>query len=61
MGGAIVPLIIGQLGDALGLRTGMMFLYITFGCVLSVGLWAKPIVTNATLGAKPSDEVAAQP
>jgi len=48
MGGAVVPLIIGRLGDAIGLRTGMMFLYLTFGCVGSIGLWARPIVTNAT-------------
>lgn len=52
MGGAVVPLIIGRLGDALGLRNGMMFLYLTFACVLSVGLWAKPIITNATFGGK---------
>jgi FHS family L-fucose permease-like MFS transporter len=48
MGGAVVPLIIGRLGDAIGLRSGMMFLYITFGCVGSIGLWARPIITNAT-------------
>jgi MFS transporter, FHS family, L-fucose permease len=47
MGGAVVPLIIGRLGDAVGLRAAMMFLYITFGCVGSMGVWAKPIVTNA--------------
>ena len=52
VGGAVVPLIIGRLGDLLGLRAGMMFLYITFGCVLSVGLWARPIITNATFGSK---------
>jgi fucose permease len=55
MGGAVVPLIIGRLGDALGLRNGMMFLYLTFGCVLSVGLWAKPIITNATFGGKSAE------
>lgn len=59
MGGAVVPLIIGKLGDVLGLRQGMMFLYLTFGCVLSVGLWAKPIITNATIGAKSSEAQAA--
>jgi fucose permease len=48
MGGAVVPLIIGRLGDAVGLRTGMMFLYLTFACVGSIGLWARPIITNAT-------------
>ena len=49
MGGAVVPVIIGRLGDKFGLRTGMSFLYLTFGCVLSVGFWAKPLITNATI------------
>jgi len=49
IGGAIVPLIIGGLGDALGLRTGMFFLYLTLGYILSIGFWAKPIVTNKTV------------
>lgn len=51
-GGAVVPLVIGKLGDIAGLRFGMTFLYITFGCVLSVGLWSRPLITNATFGAK---------
>lgn len=58
MGGAVVPLIIGRLGDFLGLRTGMMLLYITFGCVLSVGLWSRPIITNATFGARSQNALA---
>lgn len=49
IGGAIVPLIIGWLGDMLGLRTGMFFLYITMGFILSIGFWAKPIITNKTI------------
>jgi MFS transporter, FHS family, L-fucose permease len=52
MGGALVPLLIGQLGDLYGLRVGMMFLYVTFGCVLSVGFWAKPLVHNALMGGR---------
>ena len=53
MGGALVPFVIGWLGDAYGLRSGMLFLYVTFGFVLSVGVWARPIIANATrLGAK---------
>ena len=58
-GGAVVPLVIGKLGDLIGLRAGMMFLYITFSCVLSVGLWSRPIITNATFGAK-AQKAAAQ-
>jgi fucose permease len=49
MGGAVVPVLIGRLGDLYGLRTGMLLLYLTFGCVLSVGFWAKPIINNAVL------------
>ncbi|HEV7514359.1 MAG TPA: MFS transporter [Candidatus Acidoferrum sp.] len=52
MGGAVVPLIIGRIGDHFGLRTGMCFLYFTFGCVLTVGFWAKPLITNATVNLK---------
>lgn len=59
MGGAVVPLIIGRLGDTVGLRTGMMFLYVTFGCVGSIGLWAKPIITNATFRSE-SEKAAAR-
>jgi len=58
MGGAVVPLIIGRLGDLFGLRAGLLFLYVTFGCVLSVGLWAKPIISNATIGSKPQTQEA---
>ncbi|MBZ5690112.1 MAG: MFS transporter [Acidobacteriia bacterium] len=52
MGGAVVPLVIGRIGDHFGLRTGVAFLYLTFGCVLSVGFWAKPLITNATVNLK---------
>ena len=52
MGGAVVPVIIGKLGDHFGLRAGMCILYITFGCVLSVGFWAKPLISNKTFGGK---------
>jgi FHS family L-fucose permease-like MFS transporter len=49
MGGAVVPVIIGRIGDHFGLRAGGLFLYVTFGCVLSAGFWAKPLITNATV------------
>ncbi len=54
MGGAVVPVIIGRIGDHFGLRTGLCFLYLTFGCVLTVGFWAKPLITNATVNLKKS-------
>jgi MFS transporter, FHS family, L-fucose permease len=49
IGGAIVPLIIGWLGDHIGLRNGMLFLYLTMGYILLIGFWAKPIITNKTI------------
>src|SRR3984957_8689839 len=52
IGGAIVPVIIGRIGDATGLRSGMAFLFVTFGFVFSVGFWARPIINNATMSLK---------
>lgn len=50
IGGALVPLIIGGLSDLFGeLQIGMMFLYLTLGYILSIGLWAKPIIKNKTI------------
>jgi fucose permease len=49
IGGALVPLAIGWLGDRLGLRFGMMFLYLTLAYILSIGFWARPLITNATI------------
>jgi len=49
VGGAVVPVIIGSLGDHFGLRTGLLFLYLTLAYILSIGLWARPLVTNKTL------------
>ncbi|MCJ7553810.1 MAG: MFS transporter, partial [Ignavibacteriaceae bacterium] len=48
IGGAIIPLIIGGLADIVGLRYGMMFLYVSLAYILSIGFWAKPIITNKT-------------
>ena len=52
IGGAIVPVIIGWLGDHFGLRAGMFVIYITLGYILSIGFWAKPIITNETIASK---------
>ncbi len=47
MGGALWPLLIGHLGDLFGLRSGMLLLYLSFGAVMSVALWARPLIGNA--------------
>ncbi|MBM3284857.1 MAG: sugar MFS transporter [Candidatus Aminicenantes bacterium] len=52
IGGAVVPLIVGWLGDILGLRFGMLFLYFTLGYILSIGFWARPLIPNATIRLK---------
>ncbi len=46
-GGALVPLIIGGLGELIGLRFAMLFMLLTLGYILSIGIWARPLVTNA--------------
>lgn len=54
-GGALVPLIIGIVADVSGdYRTGALLVIFPLSYVLSIGLWAKPIVANKTvpLGAK---------
>lgn len=52
VGGAIVPLIIGSLGDLVGLKYGLLFLYLPVGYILSIGFWAKPIITNKIITRK---------
>ncbi|MEJ2274168.1 MAG: MFS transporter [Woeseiaceae bacterium] len=49
VGGAIVSLLVGWLGDRYGLRVGMMLVYVTLGYILVIGLRAKPLVDNATV------------
>ncbi|MDB5132342.1 MAG: fucP 6 [Mucilaginibacter sp.] len=49
IGGAVVQVLIGGLGNLFGLRAGMMFIYITMGYILSIGFWARPLVTNKTI------------
>ncbi|MEJ7643651.1 MAG: MFS transporter [Chryseolinea sp.] len=48
VGGAVVPLIIGGLAELSELRVAMVILFITLGYILSIGIWAKPLVNNAT-------------
>jgi fucose permease len=58
IGGAIMPFVIGRLGVLIGLRQGMFVLYLTLGYVLSIGLWAKPLITNETIALKKKKEAA---
>jgi MFS transporter, FHS family, L-fucose permease len=49
IGGAIVPVIVGGLGDLFGLRIGMMFLYATLTYIIFVAVKANPLTTNKTI------------
>jgi FHS family L-fucose permease-like MFS transporter len=31
------------------LKGGLFFLYVTMGYILSIGFWARPIITNKTI------------
>jgi FHS family L-fucose permease-like MFS transporter len=59
VGGAVLPAVIGRIGDHFGLRSGMLLLYFTFAYIFSVGFWAKPLVNNATLRMKKTGDSAA--
>lgn len=48
VGGAVIPFIVGLLGDLYGLRFGMVFLFSTLLFILSIGFWSKPLITNET-------------
>ncbi|WP_454761093.1 MFS transporter [Caulobacter segnis] len=49
LGGAVVPLLVGALGEHIGLRAAMLAVFVTLGFILSVAFWAKPLVRNETL------------
>ncbi|MBA4056700.1 MAG: MFS transporter [Marivirga sp.] len=49
VGGAVVPLVIGGIAEITGLRLAMITLFITLGYILSIGIWARPLITNATI------------
>ncbi|MDD8021455.1 MAG: MFS transporter [Acidobacteriota bacterium] len=58
-GGALVPLLIGWLGDQFGLRQAMLVLYLTLGYILSIGFWARPLINNETIQRRRKKKMAA--
>ena len=52
IGGAIVPVIIGFLGDTFELRTGLLVLFGTLAYIISIGIWANPLIDNKTIQLK---------
>jgi FHS family L-fucose permease-like MFS transporter len=53
MGGAIGPLVVGWLGDQVGLRYAMLVLYLPLGYILGIGFWSRPLVNNETITDRP--------
>jgi MFS transporter, FHS family, L-fucose permease len=49
LGGAVVPLLVGMLGDRFGLRIAMLTVFATLGFILSVSWWAQPLIRNETI------------
>ena len=56
IGGAVMPLIVGWLGDFFGLRFGLGFLIIPLAYIFSIGIWAKPLVSNETIRSRRKKE-----
>jgi MFS transporter, FHS family, L-fucose permease len=52
VGGAFGSLAVGWLGERIGLRAGMLLLYVPLGYILSIGFWARPLVSNATVSVR---------
>ena len=48
-GGAIVQILIGGISDVSSLKTGMIFLFIPLGYILSISFWANPLIKNKTI------------
>lgn len=51
-GGALMPLVVGALGDYIGLRYAMTVLYLAVGYILSIAYFAKPFIQNKTISIK---------
>ncbi len=51
-GGALIPLLIGSLGDHVSLRFGLASLFLPLAYIFSVGFWARPLVANKTMRRK---------
>ena len=49
MGGAVVQLLIGFISDMTSLKVGMMFNFVILAFILSIGFWAKPLISNKTI------------
>ena len=49
LGGAVVPLLVGVLGDHIGLRAALVAVFVTLAYILSIAVWARPLIRNETV------------
>ncbi|MDP3945248.1 MAG: MFS transporter [Lutibacter sp.] len=56
-GGAIVPFIVGWIGELSSLKTGMFFLILPLIFILSIGFWASPLINNKTINLKKNHQL----
>lgn len=56
MGGAVVQLLIGFVSDFTSLKTGMFLNFVALAYILSIGIWAKPIISNKTISFKKKED-----
>jgi fucose permease len=50
LGGAVVPSLVGLLGDHIGLRFALLTVFVTLGYIWSIAWWARPLIRNQTVG-----------
>ena len=46
IGGAIVPMIVGKLGDLFGLKIALCLIFVNLIYILFIGIYAKPLIHN---------------
>jgi fucose permease len=49
LGGALIPLAIGWLGDHIGLRHAMFLILVELAYIVSISFWARPLTRNETV------------
>ena len=49
LGGAVVPLLVGVLGDHIGLRAALVAVFATLAYILGIAAWARPLIRNETV------------
>ncbi len=61
LGGAIAPLVVGILGEWLGLKAALLIVFAMLGFILSVSIWAEPLTRNRTIDLRKRPRAASVP